>query len=79
MIFPVILGNQSKMEFLYQEKEFADLPTCALQQTPFLGTKFHFRLIPKDYREYHRYCCKKAGILLSFFSTREGRSAVHSA
>jgi len=31
-----------------------------LQQIPFLGTKV--RLIPKNYREYHRFSCKKARI-----------------
>jgi len=41
----------------------------------FLVKKFHFRLIPKNYREYHQYSCKKAGISRKYFSTREGRSA----
>jgi len=42
----------------------------------FLVQKFHFRLIPKNYREYHWYSCKKAGISRKSFSTRIGRSAV---
>jgi len=38
----------------------------------FLVQNFHFRLIPKDYREYHRVSCKKAWIPRTSFSTREG-------
>jgi len=37
--------------------------------------KLHFRLIPKNYREYHWYSCKSAGIPRTSFSTREGRDA----
>jgi len=48
----------------------------ALPQTHFLGGKFHFRRIPRDYRENYRNSSEKAGIPANSFSTREGRSAV---
>jgi len=41
----------------------------------FLVQKFHFRLIPKIYRIYHRYSRKKAGLKRTSCSTREGRSS----
>ena len=46
----------------------------ALPQTHFLGGKFHFRRIPRDYRENYRNSSEKAGIPANSFSTRERRS-----
>ena len=44
----------------------------------FLVPKFHFRRIPRNYREHHRNFCEKTGITANSFSIKEGRSAEHS-